>query len=1142
MNKEEYLTLVSQRMQNVLDDATFINYKNQTTAKKLSVSFNSTYQENYLWNRALFLSSNGATLIIERMPTRTAMGALKQSAEVFENLHLVSTQYDKAYCLILSALCYDLAGYQANALCLLRNTEPYAFQPGEDGIVIDDDNYIISQIRDFLLKKVPWARRDIRNPRSLQIDELSQAGIELFNNAMTIWYANILDGARLDINVHLSNALGFYTRDFRIHITQLLHLLCARAVLYEERSVWNRITGDGGEFANNSIWIKYLKILTNDPYERTVVKEIDRRISKFELWTSQLRAIEMGLLREQSNFIIQMPTSAGKTFVAELAIVNALIKHPGKKCIYVAPFRALTNEKEDELANILNKLGFSVSALSGSYEMDEFQEIILEDTDVLIATPEKLDFLFRQNPNYFNQISLVVVDEGHIVGDVTTRASLTEFLVVRFKMAAEPARILFISAVMPPLNANEYSTWLNGESDKVIRSLLFPDSTPAEEWEPTRKLIGNFSWSGDNGRITYRNLTTDPEGTRRPTEAFVPRIIRKRQFGGRYPDGDNKAQTSASLAFVLSATGNCLVFCAQVRDTTRVGAALLTILSAQSEVADGIPEWFSVDQESESWFYARKWFGPDSTVTRCIERGIGIHYGDMPEAVRRSVELDYSSGKLRVLLSTNTVGQGINFPIKYLIVHSTLITVGVPLTYRDFWNIVGRAGRAGKETEGQVIFVVKSSRDKREYSKYTDKANIEPGYSIFLVILEWLRRRRISQDQFQRFMELIVESYLMDLLAEETIGTDDQVLIERIIGNSLFKVQADLRNYDLQPVRSSFTSIAATIRLTVDENLLAVFGKTGFTLKSNQAISTFIDQRLETMTNLVQTDDYLSLLEQIFMLFSEGTVDEIKSEKLSKLGRSATEILPAANAWIGRQQIEELQEIWRSLSNDVSHLHILLADGFYYRYAWGVTSFTTILVYKLGIVRETLQENISNLASFLKYGTNNKTACLAMSMGIKSREAAFTLAANSGNLTGRDFIRWLANLTNEDILPYGFNRFEQSNVIAIANKVTSRRFEEVPVSFNFNIRGIPFVQERMDVSRTINVHDELNYERERTNEFDPYAIKILARGIQVGYVPREYARLISVEIDVNNTSYRISVIQTANQGTYSIIEVDMVKQ
>ena len=109
-----------------------------------------------------------------------------------------------------------------------------------------------------------------------------------------------------------------------------------------------------------------------------------------------------------------MPTGAGKTFIAELAILKALTEFPDKKCIYITPFRTLTNEVKDTLSKNLNKLNFVVSNVIGSYEIDESQTILIEKSDVIIATPEKIDLLFRTDPEFFENISIVIIDEGHI--------------------------------------------------------------------------------------------------------------------------------------------------------------------------------------------------------------------------------------------------------------------------------------------------------------------------------------------------------------------------------------------------------------------------------------------------------------------------------------------------------------------------------------------------------------------------------------------------------------------------------------------------------------------------------------------------------------------------------------------------------
>ena len=86
-------------------------------------------------------------------------------------------------------------------------------------------------------------------------------------------------------------------------------------------------------------WQRYLKLLA-----RGVGADLYRGRSVSELWPSQITAIAHGLLSTTANKIIRMPTSAGKTRIAEITIVHTLVHNPGAKCVYVAPYRALVAE------------------------------------------------------------------------------------------------------------------------------------------------------------------------------------------------------------------------------------------------------------------------------------------------------------------------------------------------------------------------------------------------------------------------------------------------------------------------------------------------------------------------------------------------------------------------------------------------------------------------------------------------------------------------------------------------------------------------------------------------------------------------------------------------------------------------------
>lgn len=858
MEKEDFLTKIEKNIEDILKDSFFDTFRRKLVAKKIDPQFDKFYEENeeYLWSKILYLSSNSCILISESRNEKLPFEALRISAEIYENLSLRSIKYDKKYCIILSAICYDLAGFQANAHCLVEKfkREFYDFISTDSDIDITTDNYILLHTQQILLKNIFKARNSINKELNKDF------GIRLFNDAMESWYEHILNG-RGENNIFLekiSRAYRYYLNNFNIPISHLLFLLKTRMELYVDRSIWNRLMYNE-DIANNDTWKKYIKLLTYDLYDRNQRKNADKQISRFELWTSQLRAIEKGLLTEEKNYIVQMPTSAGKTFIAEISMLNHLIKNPEKKCIYIAPFRALTSEKEIELSQNFVKLGFSVSSLSGSYEIDEFQDIMINESDILIATPEKIDLLLRINPEFFDNISFIVIDEGHIVGDITPRASLLEFLIIRLKIKIVSLKILFISAVMPPKNADEYSLWLSCEKSNVIRSLLYKNSKPNEQqWEPTRKLIGKFKWMGEDGRIDFEGTNMINEETKEVEGAFIPSIISRKKYGQKvFPLKASNAkkdryktfkkdETVVLLANKLSEDGEeTLIFCGQPKGTEAVANSFLKFLDLENDnekINNNYPE----DTNKCSYFYSEKWFGEESHITRCIKRGIGIHYGDMPEQVRNSVESDYREGKLKILISTNTIGQGINFPIKNLIFYSTRFfnktsNKTEPIKNRDFKNIIGRAGRAMKSTEGIIIFVINSWTDNKSYGEYIKEDNLEPAYSLFFHVLKLRLSENIKEEEFEDSLRFLTETYLFDFLIEEVVNEEE--VIETIINNSLFKIQVEENDLDIDLLKKPLVKIIKNLNNDITANEAKLFRKTGFSLKSNRAILKFIEEK-----------------------------------------------------------------------------------------------------------------------------------------------------------------------------------------------------------------------------------------------------------------------------------------------------------
>ncbi|MBI5340040.1 MAG: DUF3516 domain-containing protein [Mycolicibacterium rufum] len=95
-----------------------------------------------------------------------------------------------------------------------------------------------------------------------------------------------------------------------------------------------------------------------------------------------------------------------------------------------------------------------------------------------------------------------------------------------------------------------------------------------------------------------------------------------------------------------------------------------------------------------------------STLSRLVRHGIGVHHAGMLPKYRRLVEQLAQAGLLKVICGTDTLGVGINVPIRTVVFTALSKYDGTRtrlLTAREFHQIAGRAGRAGYDTAGTVV-------------------------------------------------------------------------------------------------------------------------------------------------------------------------------------------------------------------------------------------------------------------------------------------------------------------------------------------------------------------------------------------------------------------------------------------------------
>ncbi|MHB1473560.1 MAG: DEAD/DEAH box helicase [Dermatophilaceae bacterium] len=114
--------------------------------------------------------------------------------------------------------------------------------------------------------------------------------------------------------------------------------------------------------------------------------------AEIDLWPSQLHVIDR-IFAGTDDLVVALPTSAGKTRIAELCILRCLAQK--RRAVYVTPLRALSAQTERILEETFAPLGVQVSSLYGSMGANDLDGDALRSSDIVVATPEKLDFALR---------------------------------------------------------------------------------------------------------------------------------------------------------------------------------------------------------------------------------------------------------------------------------------------------------------------------------------------------------------------------------------------------------------------------------------------------------------------------------------------------------------------------------------------------------------------------------------------------------------------------------------------------------------------------------------------------------------------------------------------------------------------------
>ncbi len=167
--------------------------------------------------------------------------------------------------------------------------------------------------------------------------------------------------------------------------------------------------------------------------------------------------VDMGMLHTGFNCVLQLPTGAGKTWLSEVAIEHALGE--GFRAVYLTPLRAQAQELLERWQTRFP--GVTVGAFTGDTK-DAKNPVSFEESRVMVMTPERLDACtrnWRSHWNWIPQVSLLVVDEFHLLGE-PNRGPRLEGAILRMRRLNPFLQVLALSATLG--NRSELANWLEG--------------------------------------------------------------------------------------------------------------------------------------------------------------------------------------------------------------------------------------------------------------------------------------------------------------------------------------------------------------------------------------------------------------------------------------------------------------------------------------------------------------------------------------------------------------------------------------------------------------------------------------------------------------------------------------------------------
>lgn len=392
------------------------------------------------------------------------------------------------------------------------------------------------------------------------------------------------------------------------------------------------------------------------------IKKITLTDFQLELWDA---------ITDYPVVIVNAPTSAGKTFILQNHVIDSISKNNISNALYIVPTRALIEQVVKDFKALLK-----LSENSKTIIVTEVPNLdVISTKNIFVLTQERAQILLEQDLS----IDLAIIDEAQNVSD-SARGIILQSVIEAVKERNSHAKFIFATPF-----ARNPEVFLSIFGFKPTDCKIIP----VAESPVTQNLYNLTVVKNDLLHIYVSKLQKD--GNARP----ICNILSKYELA-------DERKYLAIISLSIGKDQNNIIFGSDPSICEGIAQQIAQAISVDEERCDADLLEFSD--------FIKEHIHNDYLLAETVKHGVVYHYGNLPSFIRKGIERLCVAGKIKYIVCTSTLLQGVNLPAQNIFIMNPSKgydkdKTPIPLTAPEFWNLAGRAGRLTKDFEGNIFLV-----------------------------------------------------------------------------------------------------------------------------------------------------------------------------------------------------------------------------------------------------------------------------------------------------------------------------------------------------------------------------------------------------------------------------------------------------